>query len=352
MRWLYLLVVALVLEGCDSTSCKCISRIDAPPQHVFPDAPEFPGWLSVTPVANAQQIEEYELTYASGDLVIHAHMCRAGSSPNGMYPLAIYNHGGFMGRAADPEATNALCEQAAQLGFVWLASDYRGEGGSTGAIEVCLGEVDDVLAMLAIARTQPYVDPTHIAMYGGSHGGCITERAIQRGANVTVAADLFGPTDWTALDDFWSAQIAAHDPNTGTYQQLQMVLERATGGPPATAAAAFDARSPIKFLADFPAQLPIFVAHGTADFVVPAAQSCALAAPLATASFHDDGTGTALATAPPGCDTLAVQAPPEPTTWPGARYLVIYDGLGHETQSAPAQVMLQDVAEFLMARLH
>lgn len=342
MRWLVLAIV-----GCSSAPG---ATLDAAPgtDSIEIDAPGAPTWLTVTPVANNAGVIENDLTYASGSLVIHARECRPNDGV--AHPLAIYNHGGFLGLAADPEAS--LCEQTAQFGYVWLGSSYRGEDGSTGSVEVCLGEVDDVLAMLAIARTQPYVNADKVVMYGGSHGGCITLRALQRGAPIVAAADLFGPTDWTALDNFWHARIDANDPLKSTYQQLSQVLEQAAGGTPAAVPTAYDARSPLHFIADVPAALPIFVAQGAADTIVPDLQSCNLAAPLATASYHDDGAGHELATAPAGCDALAVIPTPRPTSWPGARYLVVYDGLGHETQSAAAQVMLQDVAGFLMARLN
>ena len=304
-----------------------------------------PTWETVQPVSNDGTVIVEDVTYRSDGYLIHAHLCRPSAA--GAHPALVYNHGGFQGLAIDPEA--ARCTQTAQLGFVWLGSSYRGEDGSEGSVEVCLGEVTDVLEMVRIADAQPYVDAAHVVMYGGSHGGCITERAVQRGVPVVAAADLFGPTDWASLYAYWQTQGSS-----GIYPQLIAVMNQAVGGPPSTHADAYAQRSPLHFMADFPASVPLFVAQGAADTIVPPIQSCTLAQGIGLASYHDDGAGHELAAVPPGCEGTGVPSQsgqrPEPS-WPGSRYLVVYDGLGHETQSAPAQTMIQDVATFLMAKL-
>ena len=305
------------------------------------------GWDTVTQISNDGSVIVEDVTYHSDGLRIAAHLCRPVAA--GAHTTIIYNHGGFMGTAADPAL--AECTQNAKLGYVWLASEYRGEGGSTGNIEVCLGEVSDVLAMLPIARAQPYVDPAHVWMWGGSHGGCITQRAIQRGAQVRAAFDAFGPTDWTPLYQYWQQQVAAGT-NASLYMQLLAVMTQAAGTPAANPAG-YDARSPIKFLADEPAGVPLLVAHGTADAIVPIAQSCTLAVAIGLESYHDDGAGTDSTAIPTGCETSGVTwhagARPRPS-WPATRYFVAYDGLGHEIASASAMTMLEDAATFFMAK--
>ncbi len=339
----------ILLAACSSPP----AAIDAlPPIDVASIDASPPAWVSVTPVANDGTVIVEDLTYRSGALTIHAHQCRPTAA--GPHPLVIYNHGGFQGLALDPEVA-ATCAQTAQLGDVWLGSSYRGEDGSDGAVEICLGEVDDVLAMIAIARAQPYVEPARVVMWGGSHGGCITERAVQRGAPVIAAVDLFGPTNWATLDQYWKDQIAANATDKATLQQLVAVLEAAVGGPPSSEFnPQYVARSPLAFVGDFPVGVPLLIVHGTADTIVPVAQSCSLAMPLGLASWHLDETPIEIATVPAGCTGSGVPslttARPRPT-WPGGRYFVVYDGLGHETASAAAQTMLQDAATFLMAKL-
>jgi hypothetical protein len=68
---------------------------------------------------------------------------------------------------------------------------------SDGGLELCLGEVDDVLNLLDEVRAMRNANAKQVLMWGHSHGSCITERAIERGAKVQVAVSLDGPTDFT-----------------------------------------------------------------------------------------------------------------------------------------------------------
>jgi len=46
--------------------------------------------------------------------------------------------------------------------------------------EFCLGEVTDVLRWTEIVRARGDTDDDAILMLGGSHGGCVTLRAVER----------------------------------------------------------------------------------------------------------------------------------------------------------------------------
>jgi dienelactone hydrolase len=346
MRWLGCLVsLAIACGSGHGTSADAPSVVDgAPPVDVPIDVAIDGGltWDTVDPISNDGQVIVERVSYHTGALRIYARICRpADSAP---HPVIVYNHGGWFGLDFDPLV--AQCSASAKLGYVWLGSSYRGEDGSDGAIELCLGEVDDVLRALAIADAQPYTDPARVAMVGGSHGGCITLRALERGAPVRVAIDMFGPTDLAALDRFWRT-------NPSMYSQYLSTLETAAGGTADAVPAAYQARSPLYFLGDLPANVPLYVVHGTADAIVPYAQSCALAAaPLALAAYHLDASDATIG-APAGCTDPSItwQTGALPTSWPGSRYFVAYDGLGHETSSAAAMVMLQHVGSFLLAKL-
>jgi len=120
------------------------------------------------------------------------------------------------------------CTKMASLGWLTAISTYRGEfiseplsysvraaatinaadhiippqpllhrftATSDGHLELCYGEVDDVLNLLAAVRGLPDANPKQVLMWGHSHGSCITERAIERGAPVQIAVSIDGPTD-------------------------------------------------------------------------------------------------------------------------------------------------------------
>src|SRR6185436_16394544 len=120
---------------------------------------------------------------------IYGETCQPKSG--GPYPVLIWNHGGFSGLG---DSDRQICENfTANLGWAVAMSEYRGEGGSDGKIEVCLGGAGDVLALVTCATQAQQLDPKRMVMAGGSHGGCITLRAVQKGAPVAAAVDIFGP---------------------------------------------------------------------------------------------------------------------------------------------------------------
>jgi hypothetical protein len=150
----------------------------------------------------------------------------------GPYPVVIYNHGGLGSgdggnitgvvtssgwTSQPPAAPDGLgqCLDWAKRGWVVAMSSYRGESvnitsaspafptpatpwTSDGSPEFCLGEVTDVMALtdlvvnhassITVGSTSEMVPINvngKVLMYGYSHGGCITYRAVEQGAPVT-----------------------------------------------------------------------------------------------------------------------------------------------------------------------
>ena len=179
--------------------------------------------------------------YMSGDLRIFGLLCTPTSLP-GPYPVAILNHG------LEPVPTGLLfppfyfpaikasgwtgCTTMAGNGWLTAITTYRGEmvGATTnsgfpapytnfvatsdGGLELCLGEVDDVLNLLSAVTALPNANANHVLMWGHSHGSCITERAVERGAPVQIAVSLDGPTDfttWTGNNKFLAPTVATQN---------------------------------------------------------------------------------------------------------------------------------------------
>jgi hypothetical protein len=165
--------------------------------------------------------------------------------------------------------------------------------------------------------------------------------------------DVFGPTDWSAEHAFWLAQIEAGSPYTETYRALIDIMETAAGGSPAEVPAEYAARSAVEY--DLPAGVPFLITQGVLDLLVPPAQSCDfVAGSTGFGNFHLDDTQTEVTTAPAGCEAagLTWSAGPRPSPdWPGERYLVVYDGLGHDFAGDAGAAMLDDLVTFLFAKL-
>lgn len=158
----------------------------------------------------------------------------------GPYPVVIYNHGGTdntnggnitgvvtaAGWTTQPlGAPDGLgqCLDWAKRGWVFATSAYRGESvkitssspefssatwTSDGSVEFCMGEVTDVMALTSLlanhagvitigstSQKVPISVNGKVLMYGYSHGGCITYRAVEQGAPVTAFSVIEGFTD-------------------------------------------------------------------------------------------------------------------------------------------------------------
>ncbi len=113
----------------------------------------------------------------------------------GPHPVIIFNHGGVMqwGRIILPEVLEF--HRLAERGYIVLASNYRGEGGSEGKPSMDGGDVDDVLALLKLVDVLPGADPKRVGMWGFSRGGFVTYGTLARTDRVAAAVIVGGPTD-------------------------------------------------------------------------------------------------------------------------------------------------------------
>jgi hypothetical protein len=204
-------------------------------------APLPSGTVSVNHVTVTWQVGNY----LSNGLRIYGLLCTPTSLP-APYPVAILNHGlswvqtgPFQYYYPAIEANGWIgCTNMAGNGWLTAITTYRGEiiGATTnsgfpppytgfnatsdGALELCLGEVDDVLNLLSAVRALPIASTNQVLMWGHSHGSCITERAIERGAAVQVAVSLDGPTDfttWTGNNPILAPTVAAQNARSSAW---------------------------------------------------------------------------------------------------------------------------------------
>ena len=334
-----MLATALALSGCFSGPSKR-------------SAPE-PAWLSAETTTKSPGVIIEKVTYKSGDLMILGQVCRPPGA--GPHPVIMWNHGGFAG-IPDWNRKNGICAVAARAGWVLAESSYRGEDGSGGRIEVCLGEVDDVLAMLDVVRAQSYADSQRIAMIGLSHGGCITSRAVERNADIDLAVDIAGPTDWNSLVP--ALKRSASNESTrpglrGMHRTLVSKVENAVGGTAEQYPERYAARSPdAEKIAQW--DKPFLILHGSDDTIVPLQQSCAFADEIGDfKAYRLDAAGGVERKAPAGCEALTWNGPPTPVgTFNADRYLLSYDGVDHFLVGNNGRFrMRSDYLEFLEAKL-
>jgi hypothetical protein len=232
--------------------------------------------------------------YWSDGLQIYGLLCTPTSLPP-PYPVAILNHGLEWTTASGQLVFTAIqasgltgCTTMAGHGWLTAITTYRGEtiselvsetfvrrpiingedrrvspfppaalypfsATSEGKLELCLGEVDDVLNLLSAVTALPDANAKQVLMWGHSHGSCITERAIERGAPVKIAVSIDGPTDfttWSNNNPILAPTVAAQEARSTAY----------SGNDPATLTG-------VKFLR----------IHAEGDTVVTPDQGCELA---------------------------------------------------------------------------
>jgi Prolyl oligopeptidase family len=278
--------------------------------------------------------------YLSGGLQIYGLLCTPTSLP-GPHPVAILNHGLMLPAMGFPPKYPGIdsmgwtgCTEMAGYGWLTAITTYRGEfitglpapyanfrGTSDGSLELCFGEVDDVLDLLSAVTAMPEANANQVLMWGHSHGACITERAIERGAAVQIAVSLDGPTDFTT----WSGNNKILAP---TIQDQEARSSAWAGNNPS-------ALTDVKFLR----------VQAEADATVPPAQACELVAKLAgSTNYYIDSNATPLGVyygAPKECSAFSmpwVNSPPGQIghvlpdeyggIWPSPT-LLMYSGLSH-----------------------
>lgn len=291
------------------------------------------GFVTTQIILRDDAVDAATVRYPSEGLSVAGIVCRPRAG--GRHPLLMINHGGWSGLGSELHPLTSVCVTLARAGYFVIEPSYRGEDGSAGVIELCLGEATDIRTMLAIALEDPAVDPERVGVLGGSHGGCSTLRALVDGAAPARAVSVAGPTDWAdtyrALADSIAAG-ATGDRLTG-FQYLTSETRKYLGGTPDQVPDVYAARSLRTRVAGLDRWAgKLLIQHGVDDEVVTVEEACALVAvAVGFTAYHVDAAGQVVSAAPAKCAAfrIAWSAGPLPAIWPGSRYLVIYDALGH-----------------------
>ena len=224
---------------------------------------EFPSAALVEPTA--------VILRAADGTPVHAQLFQPpNAKPGERHPAAIFFHGGsrrqmllgwhYMYYYSNAYAMN---QYLANHGYVVLAVNYRsgiGYGldfreplryGAAGA-----REYQDVVAAGTYMRARPDVDPSRVALWGGSYGGYLTAMGLARNSDMFAAGvDLHGVHDWNSeIPNFVPAYDSLHY---------------------ATESAMAYRSSPLAAIARW--RSPVLLIHGDDDRNVPFTESVTLA---------------------------------------------------------------------------
>lgn len=304
------------------------------------------------------------IRYRVGELWIHGVVARP--FVESTHPLLVFQHGGFAGLT---DADLVIMGYFAGRGAAVFASDYRGETSefdgltSDGEVEACAGEVDDTMALACLATHMPYAQADRLVLFGNSHGGCVTTRALERGTPATAAATLAGVLDsrgthanYEAIAD--AAALAGDTAKAELYQGFADGLVGFCGGRPDSPDEAvqreWTRRSPLDNAADFPSDTPVLIVHGLRDEVLNYVDNCRFVA--AAGGFESRRmrmNRTLYGTVPTGCEdllgTMTTTALPRPA-WSDSQLFLMHDTLDHGGNAIVLGV-LEVIFEYVNSRL-
>jgi dipeptidyl aminopeptidase/acylaminoacyl peptidase len=218
----------------------------------------------------AQGYTTYRISYGVDDLRLTGLL----HVPNGdrPFPVIIANRGHIDRERYQPGMdSRAFSEFFAPRGYLVVAPDYRGYGGGDmGPNPFYTGYYADVLALIPLAQKLPLARPGKVGMWGHS-----------RGASITVAAS-------TITDQIAAAVVYAPAPAdlAADYERRRRQSSNRPGDDtwpfaPHENPGAYRRVSPINYFDRVSA--PIMLHHGTADTVVDASASVAIADALQAA---------------------------------------------------------------------
>jgi len=208
-------------------------------------------------------IDIYSITYLSDGLKIKGLMVKP--KKKSKYPCIIYNRGGNREFGSLKIAHGALTlGQIAKEGYVVIASQYRGNGGSEGQEEFGGNDVNDITILPEVLKEIEGADTSRIGMYGWSRGGMMTYIALTKTMDIKAAVVGGAVSDnFQKIKDrpeMESRVLAELIPNYAKNKDVEL-----------------EKRSAIRWADKFPKNVPILMLHGNADWRVKPEQSLHLA---------------------------------------------------------------------------
>lgn len=201
----------------------------------------------------------YKIRYKSDDCEVIGYISAPADYLEKNYPLLIYNRGGHGNLG---EVTPAEVSLYAHMGFITLATQYRGNDGGTGKDEFGDADVQDVISLIDIAEQLPFGNGK-LYMFGASRGGIETycalkEEYLAKNDRISAAIVAFGVSDLEKLYQFRD-------------QFMKNILIKYVGGTPEQVPEEYAKRSAVCWPELI--NTPLLILHGKTDERVPVEQA-------------------------------------------------------------------------------
>ena len=148
---------------------------------------------------NKYNVNCYKMKYLSDGLKVVGFLLKP-KGESSKYPVMIFNRGGNREFGKITKKYLIYLSYLSSNNYVVLASQYRGNDGGQGREEFGGKDVNDVLNLIIMAKSLPFVEQNQIVMLGSSRGGMMTYLAIKNGAKIKAAAIVGGLTDLVQWD--------------------------------------------------------------------------------------------------------------------------------------------------------
>ena len=206
-------------------------------------------------------VECYRIRYFSDGLEVVGFILKPKHIDQKL-PVIIYNRGG--NREFGKITTKRLnyLSYLSSNGYAVLASQYRGNDGGEGREEFGGSDINDVLNLIPMAESLPFIDSGRIVMLGYSRGGVMTYLAISNSTKIKAACVVGGVTD--LIQNYNERE-----------QDMKDVLIELIGGSPTEMEAEYIKRSAYYWPEKINA--PVLIFHGENDWRVNKSQAEKLA---------------------------------------------------------------------------
>lgn len=218
----------------------------------------------------AEAVETFSLTYLSDGLKIKGFLLKPkdlhnqSNDNNTPLPAIIYNRPGIGDSHKITEDTLAFLSILPAHGYLVTATQYRGNGGSEGRESYLDKDVNDVLNIISLTRSLPYVDKKRLGILGFSRGAAVTYLLLKQQIAVKAACVMGCATDF--VDAY---RCLPH---------YKPFLQAMFHGTPETAREEYTKRSPLYWPEKI--NVPLLIIQGTDDHHVPIHQVHQLAKKL------------------------------------------------------------------------
>jgi len=184
------------------------------------------------PYHDAHIVPEFgSLPAADGQLLYYRMFKPANFDPARRYPVFDTYYGGPHGQVAVRGWPDYFSEFMAQHGYVVFSLDNRGMARRgrqfTDGIYKQLGklEVEDQVAGIRWLKTQAFVDPQRIGVFGWSYGGYMTAMLLAKASDEIAAGVAVAPVvDWSLYDTFYTERYLDTPQHNADGYELSGVL--------------------------------------------------------------------------------------------------------------------------------